>query len=403
MKYDKLSLKINISYLISIILFLPFFYPSFLRRFSYLKHVYKYGQIISIAVCLLIIILKVKNKDFKISKINWLILALFIELLGVTFIYVGNVDNLILYVTPTVLGCLLLDNVQQKNFKYIIKGISDITFVFMIINLISIILYPKGLYQGTQSTETYYFLGHNNAQIRWLIPGIVFRGVYDLLCYKKFSFKMYIMCICTFLTVSLTWSNVSMVGIFIILIYIMFFKKWRFKFLLNSKFVFLLPIVLFCIAFSFNTFEGLFGYIGNLFGKDATLTGRTEIWQAGLKAIKEHWLFGYGYSESITKVVDWRKGIEISSFHNYFFDLLYRGGLVQLILQVLIIGQAVKCLFFENNTLNNYLKICLISYFVMWTALPFNGSDSWTLMFIFVICCYINNTGVNGKEGEICE
>jgi exopolysaccharide production protein ExoQ len=75
------------------------------------------------------------------------------------------------------------------------------------------------------------------------------------------------------------------------------------------------------------------------FGKDATLTGRTELWEAVLGSIGQRTALGYGYggfwhtaaeSESLFAAIGWRAW----HAHNAFLDLWLNLGLVGLVLFV---------------------------------------------------------------------
>jgi O-antigen ligase len=86
----------------------------------------------------------------------------------------------------------------------------------------------------------------------------------------------------------------------------------------------------------------------SLLGKDATLTGRTEIWDAVMGSIAKQPLFGYGYqafwlgfkgeSYRIILTVTWA----LAQAQNGFLDVTLEMGIVGLIVVLLIFGFAFR-------------------------------------------------------------
>jgi O-antigen ligase len=84
-------------------------------------------------------------------------------------------------------------------------------------------------------------------------------------------------------------------------------------------------------ATAFMAFPSLFGAVLNAaFGKDATLSGRTVIWQYAANFIWQHPLIGYGpgYTSSLPYVTAMRLQFDVPHFHNAFLDCLANGGIV---------------------------------------------------------------------------
>ena len=84
-----------------------------------------------------------------------------------------------------------------------------------------------------------------------------------------------------------------------------------------------------------------------LLGRDANLTGRTPLWQAGIEAIAQRPLLGYGYSgfwhaDSRTVQQIWRAiGWEAPSGHNGYIDTMLQLGVVGLALFLWVWGRII--------------------------------------------------------------
>ena len=72
----------------------------------------------------------------------------------------------------------------------------------------------------------------------------------------------------------------------------------------------------------------VFLYFTDSLGKDATLTGRTELWQIARDAIAERPVFGWGFDthESVKSIDSYF--VRFNHYHNGFLDTLVAGGVV---------------------------------------------------------------------------
>ena len=74
-----------------------------------------------------------------------------------------------------------------------------------------------------------------------------------------------------------------------------------------------------------------------LVGRDSSLTGRTELWEIGLRLIDQHPWRGWGF-DSLASVLT-RAHMTTGQFHNGYLDLLIRGGMTALILVGIMVFQ----------------------------------------------------------------
>ena len=98
------------------------------------------------------------------------------------------------------------------------------------------------------------------------------------------------------------------------------------------------------VAF-FYTPEELFVATTEGLGKDATLTGRTDLWEIGLEAVAEKVWFGWGYDGHYTVLSTREYFVPFVHYHNGFLDSTIAGGVVLLILLLLILTGWLSILF----------------------------------------------------------
>nr|WP_237143347.1 O-antigen ligase [Phyllobacterium zundukense] len=118
----------------------------------------------------------------------------------------------------------------------------------------------------------------------------------------------------------------------------------------NRRIFFTIGLVLFAAAAAIAVKAGAVEFLLGAFGKDITLTGRTYLWQEGLKAYQGSPIFGIGYQAYWVQgfseaerlwdefYIDGRSGFH---FHNTYIEVLVELGYSGLILICLFIAAVV--------------------------------------------------------------
>jgi O-antigen ligase len=88
------------------------------------------------------------------------------------------------------------------------------------------------------------------------------------------------------------------------------------------------------------------------------LTGRTEIWKAGIESIKQRPLLGHGYLATKFMWTTQRGGAvpDVAHLHNGFLEALYNNGLVGLFILLAIHGTILANLFYAKRTVHKYQR-----------------------------------------------
>ena len=146
----------------------------------------------------------------------------------------------------------------------------------------------------------------------------------------------------------------------------------------------------------------LFGYWEQIlayFGKDATLTGRTEWWAAGSRAIQEKPMLGVGFqgfwrvgnpeAEDLLRQMGIPFGTHMGfNFHNQFFDVWVQLGLIGLSIFCLIIAKTLKDLFrvaVSKFTVYDACAMCVCIFLIVRCSIEsnlLNQFDFTHLMFV---------------------
>ncbi|WGS86794.1 O-antigen ligase family protein [Methylomonas sp. UP202] len=75
-------------------------------------------------------------------------------------------------------------------------------------------------------------------------------------------------------------------------------------------------------------------------GRDSTLTGRSTLWEKGLKSFAEHPLTGEGFDDLEHLTLKYH--IRMSHLHNGYIEILVKGGFIAALLLVLMLVSKVK-------------------------------------------------------------
>jgi O-antigen ligase len=387
--------------ILSVFVFFPFLAPDFLLQFNSIHLLYSICKIVSVAITLVLFLTK-----RRISLISFLIILFYSEWVFVT-IFKFNSQLIIvikhtLYVATVI---LFYENTNKQHIPSCLWGLIIVHSVLTYVNFISVIVFPDGLYEPDflyyeynykNIHEKYYFLGHNNSVVRFILPGIIFSALYDYIKYAKLKWRTFLLAGISMATVTLTWSNTGMIGCSILLVYLLFISRINLSQKINAKLFLKISVILFFLIVVFRI-QIIFSFIiEDLFQKDLDMSYRTFVWDAALFYVAKSPIWGYGFVEDLWELItlsniNWMP----TSAHNYFLDICLRGGLISLFLLLIIASLVCKKLDSTDKTpIVSLISFGLLAYFIMWQAEPFVKSGFTDMFLIFVIAYDINHIAI---------
>lgn len=369
-RINRKSIRLVIFYIL--MLFSYFQFDSLNYLFTPLLAVYKLFHYISF---LIILLLFIKNKKF--SKII-IYMLIYLAILFFSSILNGQqCSQVINYVVTIVSLCLITDYGIRNHTKEYLTALAIILNFLMIINFITIIFYPSGMYINSTGYKQNWILGYKNSHILYLLPCVT---VNFILSFKRKGYlvlKDYLIFIICFVSTIIVNSSTGIVGLLIILLYFIFKKiveKLNFFNGFSSLFVYLLSFVSIIVLKLQNLFKFL---IVDILKKDLTFTGRIYIWDSVLESIKIKPLLGYGN-------VTYQYNKYIFTTHNVILDVLYRSGIIGFLSYSLILFETCGKIYNNRKEeVSKFLSIILLVYFVMMLTEAYNINYYF---FILVIC-----------------
>lgn len=272
-----------------------------------------------------------------------------------TYLNGGNAVSNFINWMPCITIVLAAATAARNYFKELLWAAFAVTFVLALLNLLSMLLYPNGVFgTATMVQEDCFFFGHRNSSFKLFLPALACSAALDCLSGKMVSVRtlitMIVSCALTLVKFSAT-SFIALIlfGIGFLLLYV---KPIR-KTLNGFTYLGLYAAAFFGVVILRlqDRLAGLFA----LFGKNATFTGRTEIWDTalGLMADPTHMVLGYGAQfTSGFQAGNWYTG----SAHNTVLQILMLGGWVALVLLVILM---VLAAFQSFKGRNDRLHACL--------------------------------------------
>lgn len=271
----------------------------------------------------------------------------------------------------------------KRRMSHWISTTKIVMLLYTCINTLTVILFPGALYANTNGFYVCWFLGEDNAAVRYYLLAIVlcFCDAASAQGTGKYRKKMYFagFAVLHFVFYSFYQSiGTGMIcsAIFVVLIFAANIKK------IPIKLYFVAIVAAVVIIFSTNGLERL-APLFEAIGRDVTLTGRTIIWANVISLVMQKPIFGWGIreGEATAQLIAYRQVIR--SAHNTYLNILFQGGLVAIaffvVMAVLGFGRIVKC---RNNKAIYYL---VISIFITMVRSLVEGSDTIYLIVDFFL------------------
>lgn len=273
-------------------------------------------------------LLKHRNAKLSILTIVFLILDYFPVI--VRYYKEGVLEDVQIwkYSSMFAISSTILLNMNNR-FWDKLKGIEVTLMLLVIINFFDMILHPNGSIIANDGDHNTWFIGQKNTLVMPIISSLVISIIVSFHEVGKISKKIYIMYILAFVSVIISKSTTSFLIMSFLGLVIIYHKIMYNLSFLNIRNIFVLYVVLSISIMLFNI-QTYFIDIFQLFGKDATLTGRTDIYELSLLLIAESPVWGYGIEQGLD-FAELARSEYLAHTHNLLLWTLIQVGSVGLI------------------------------------------------------------------------
>lgn len=392
------KIKLFNSKIFILLILIPFFEPEYISVGYYGVHkIINYWKLFAS-----MIIVFLYFKQMKISKFILTIMIYEFIIIGATYLNRYGYVRLALNTGLDIISiCMFLELGIKNNCKKMIHTILLIFEVLVYSNLITLIIYPDGMYiSNRQNYANNWLLGYDNLHIVTILPAIVISLIYSYIDGEKIKFRTKILLICGLTSVFITLSATSTVAILILIIFIMQ-KNSVFKntIVFNYLNYCLTYIVLFISIVLLRLQEIFSWFIVDILGKSLTFTGRTNIWDATMYYIKESWIWGYGVEKSLIRTLK-NSNQYATHAHNHILEVLYKGGILLLfafLYLLLIVGR--KLMKYKGTMISKILSFSIFLFFLMMLV---EARDTMNLYILLIFSYYVDKivdiTDIDKKE-----
>lgn len=302
-KIDELYYKLGkFRWLVPFALIFPFMKMSFFRIIMILTPIYDVFRWIFAALIILYVIFK------KIKQTKLFYAAMIMEAWTIINVAI-QVPNDLWGVTKdclSIISVIFIIEIFLKDRKSLLNGLMLNFEISMYLELITMILYPHGIY-----TDSVIFLGLYTMLSLYLIPTYCVIVLY----YKEFKTDrfisvirplcLFLCCIACTLIIPCATAKIATIGTIGVIFIGVLMKKKNFKIKLWPLAILTVFLGLFVVFIDEpGTFPLLDNIFTNVFGKNSTFSGRTPIWNASVEAIKEKPLIGYGFGANVFTIDD---------------------------------------------------------------------------------------------------
>lgn len=375
----KENFKIDLLY---IILIFPFIRLEGLMNIEIISITYDILKaIITIYLCIDFIF----RRTIRLNKfLQYFFLWLFISLISV-FINSSDILTFLIRYSSYLSIILIIERALYRNeFKNFINGVSLFFILLLILNVVTTIVYPNGMWidineeKSTyyyQSTTVVYLLGKANAVAPITLGLAVFLLYRDYLFHSRIRKGSIILLALNIVVIIIEKSSTGIIGAILILALFMFFKSEKYiKNRSRNKIFLILFIGIFIVSIGvvFFNLQSLFNNLFLLlFGKDATLSNRTNVWKMTFNYIGKNfnlinYLIGIG---TVSYSSLFYKG-RYSNCHNLYLNEFIVSGVIGFFLYfemfVITLKRLGECYAYKREEslmiLASYLIVCNVMF-----------------------------------------
>lgn len=298
----------------------------------------------------LLVIVGLLTAIFVTLKLNYItkpLVYLFLFSMTLFFSCLFNSRSLLSvgYYCGQILGFVLVHNYYLQKDSF-----SAFSFLEVERKLLSIIILINVFFQITNqnafghfdvSGNYYNFFVSDNYLGYYYIPYISLLIFLDYIKYSRISRNTYFMVAICVISLLTAWSAKAILGIAFVLIYI-FISKYKISKKITLKFLIIVYIFISILIVLFN-FQYLFSdFIESILHKDASLSGRTYIWQSAIRNIRNSPLIGYGINMDGTISISETYNGTLHASHNIMLEVLLQTGIIGFIFYFSFIYRSLK-------------------------------------------------------------
>lgn len=297
-----------------------------------------------------------KLRDF--SWIHLLFLALLMIMTAASAINPdASLKRAVQYSYGSMAVGLMAEYGVQKDRENFLTGMEIFFGALVALNIVTILLFPGGMYVYDRALEENWLLGYKNYHIVYIMALLIFSAVHSLCQYGRIAVRVWIYIAMSLFSSLLVGARTPMMAILLFAASILFTRLRNFTPLFNS----LTYLAAYAAAFFMIVvirIENL-PVLGKLIGREITFNNRTYFWDKAMMEFWEYPVLGHGYQQFVMF-----RGYVTT--HNQIVEILYKTGIAGLVVFVAILAATAYKLFrSREGIVTKYLAVFFASYLVL--------------------------------------
>jgi Lipid A core - O-antigen ligase and related enzymes len=354
---NKFMLKFDSQYLRWFFLMLCFFKTSAIDQNFLLGTIFDVGRVIASTI----ILVKYLSKS-KFSKFIILVTIYEILLLLSTVLANGETFTALISLISVTAMCMFVEYAAKMNYAKCIKVLLHISCLFLFLNAILQVMYPKGLYTVELTRDwgrMYWLYGHQNQMTPYTILTLTLFFLHkEINNQSKFDMSTVIVLGTVIWSALVAWSATNLLCSFLFVSLYSFCSVknrpfFSFKTCLFLQLVIFLSIIIFRLQ---DAFQWL---VEGVLQRTLTFTGRTNIWDSALLAIQENPVLGQGVQNEETMM----RIMRLVHAHNAYLQVVFASGFVGLGIFLAIL--ATYALRIDKNRASSQSRPLVIGLFAL--------------------------------------
>lgn len=337
------------------------------------------------------------QESSKPSKI-FLWILLYQCLVFISSVLNGNVTVGLLLTFANILGISIITDyyLRTGNALHFLDSFSFVLIALVVLNFMSIIMFPGGIYVDYRNFSANYLFGYKNAHIYTFLPCLAIVAARDQLKYGEYTKRLYFTLLVIIASAFLGRSSSTIVSICILTALILIFNERKIPKWFTVFKVYIVGFV-FSILFIFLDFQTRFSSIIELlFNKDATFTNRTIVWAQSLQYIRNHLFLGNGNFNFETSYFRWT----VTQAHNQYLDVAVIGGVILLfVFSVIFLKTSNALRRYSDKKITNTFLFVFTAYLVLFIT---EARRDNTLLYMCIVMAnqigYMFNVQYNESE-----
>lgn len=382
--------------LFCLLIFIPFVEPLYFTQLVLVDTIFLYWKLAAF-----VIIIGAWSLHAKIDRVLFsLFLFLMLDCV-VTTINEGNIFQMYINaITLFAMAIMFMSAAKNGSYKFV-RVVSTTLEILIIINFLTIVLFPEGLYNFT-AVNHHYFLGSRNVMMRTIFPGVCFTILRSKTETNKLGFRTIMVMVVAGASLVLVWSATALFAytLFCALLLLFQFRGTPKLFTVKACYFFAVAVFIVIVVLKL---QNLFSFIiVDILQKDTTFTGRTILWDAAMLNIVQSPIVGYGLEHLQTIAAKLYRFTEYDSCHNLFLDLLYQNGIVGFaLISVLFVSVAKKIDNWVSEKYRMIFTLFIFAYSIMINFEPFINGDMRLFISMLFYMNYFDEDAIAKKTASL--